>query len=70
MRERSDFLTNLIRERMYGYLIIMPYEYDQLGLENKIEDHICQLIERFGYDKDKILTLVREALENQEHWKA
>lgn len=42
----------------------MPYEFDQIGLENQIEDHIYQLMERFNASKALIRKMVEEVLEN------
>ena len=44
----------------------MPYKYDETGLEDQIEDHIHQLMERFNHSKDKILELVKMVLDNHE----
>lgn len=44
----------------------MPYEFDQIGLENQIEDHIYQLMERFNQTKTQIREMVEEALDNFE----
>ena len=46
----------------------MPYAYDELGLTNQIEDYICQLKERFGWNDAKVLELVTETLENFEEF--
>jgi len=44
----------------------MPYQYNEMGLEDMISDHIYQMMERFNYTKAEIRTMVEEILANFE----